>query len=144
MVSMTGGYRFLPHTADIKVEAWGSDLEEAFKYAGIAFSDIIVDVSKVKKKLSREFDADGGDIQELLYNFIERLILFVDLENIIFSDFNIDMKKASTYILNCTAYGDYINPDIHGYKTLVKAITYHEMEIIEMPEKILIRYVVDI
>jgi len=137
-------FRFLPHTADIKVEAWGSDLEEAFINAGKAFTDIIVNLNKVGSNIKKRILVEGEDLEELLYNFIEKLILSLDLDNLVFNDYKISIDKKDGFKMNIEAYGDIIDPDKHGYKVYVKAITYHEMEIKKEDDKFIIRYVVDI
>jgi len=137
-------FRFLPHTADIKIEAWGSDLEEAFINAGKAFTDTIVDLSKVGKNIKRRITVEGEDLEELLYNFIEKLILTLDIDNLIFSDYKISIDKKDGFKMDVEAYGDIIDLDKHGFKVYVKAITYHEMEIKKEDNKFIIRYVVDI
>jgi len=44
-------YKFLPHTADAKFQAFGKTLEEAFKNAAYAMTDIITNHKKVKAKV---------------------------------------------------------------------------------------------
>lgn len=137
-------YRFLNHTADIKVEAWGETLEEAFKNAGIAFYDIILDIKNVKKKISKKIEVDGFDLESLLFNWIDKLILLFELETIVFRDFDIHISQESElYKLTATGYGEKYNKEIHGYKVHVKAMTYHEMTI-RKDKKHIVRFVVDI
>ena len=138
-------YTYLPHTADIKVEAWGDSLEEAFENAGKGFSDIVVDIRRVSKKIERIIETEGEDLEELLYNFIENLILSLEIDGLIFSEFHVNIsKKNERYILTCKCLGEEINPGKHSYKVHVKAITYHEMEIKKEDKKYIIRYIVDI
>lgn len=143
------GYRFLEHTADIKVEAWGDSLENAFRAAGIAFYDIILNIGSVEARIKHEFTVDGFDLMSLLFNYIEYLILAFELDSLVFKDFNIEIKKTGEeYKLDAVGYGELYNKDKHGYKVHVKAMTYHEMEILKKTEnsdsRYLIRYIVDI
>jgi SHS2 domain-containing protein len=139
------GYRFLPHTADIKVEAWGETLEEAYEASGIAFYNIILDVDNVEKRIEHPITADGFDPESLLFNYIEELIVKFELERLVFRDFKLYIERGEdSYRLHGTGYGERYNREKHGYKVQVKAITYHEMEINEKEDKVLIRYVVDI
>ena len=63
---MAGGYRFLEHSSDVYVEAWGESLEEAFENAGRAMFDAMTDISKVKPTIAVEVEAEGGDEEEPL------------------------------------------------------------------------------
>lgn len=139
------GYRFLEHTADIMIEAWGSTLEEAFEAAGIAFYDVIINVNKINKKITYKLEASGFDLMSLLYDWIEKLILIFELENLVFGDFKIVIdKNEETYRIRGTGYGEKYVKELHGYKVHVKAMTYHEMSIEEKDDLIYLKYVVDI
>jgi len=145
MVVEMRGYKFLEHTADIKVEAWGDSLEEAFEAAAMALTDISVDRDKVDKKIVKNIKVEGFDLESLLYNWIEELIVTLDIEKIVFNDFKVVITgEPDNYKLSAEAYGEKYSKNKHGYKVHVKAMTYHEMEIKEYDGKYIIRYVVDI
>ena len=138
-------YRFLDHTADIKVEAWGKNLEDVFKNAGIAFYDIVLDIQSVEKKVSRGIRIEGFDLKSLLFNWIDKLILLFELESLVFRDFDVDIsQEPELYRLVAIGYGERYDREKHGYKVHVKAMTYHEMEIRMENEKYIVRFVVDI
>ena len=66
----------------------------------------------------------------------------MDTEFLIFSDFDISIKKKNKdYILDCTAYGDFAK----NYETKgdIKSITYNQMSITKK-NGFIIRAVVDI
>ncbi len=44
-------FKYLDHTADVKFQAYGKDLTEAFENAVLATTNVITDVDKVKKRL---------------------------------------------------------------------------------------------
>ena len=138
-------YRFLDHTADIKVEAWGKKLEDVFKNAGIAFYDIILDIQSVETKVSRRIRIEGFDLESLLFNWIDKLILLFELESLVFRDFDVNIsQEPELYRLVAAGYGERYDREKHGYKVHVKAMTYHEMEIRMENEKYIVRFVVDI
>ena len=139
------GHKFLDHTADIKVEAWGETLEEAFEAAGTAFYDVMLDVEKVDKRIEKRIKVTGFDIMSLLFNWIDQLILIFELDNLVFRDFKVDIRiNGEDYRLEALGFGEEYKKEKHGYKVHVKAMTYHEMEIIEEGDRVVIRYVVDI
>ncbi len=140
-----GGYKYLSHTADIKIEAWGKDLEEAFIEAGKALEDAAIDINRVEPRQKVEFEIGGDDLEELLYNFLEELIIKIDVDRMVFSNFEVEIRERDgRYMLKCRAYGEKLDMDKHRPKIHIKAATYHEMEIINRDGGVVIRYVLDI
>ncbi|MEM0057078.1 MAG: archease [Candidatus Geothermarchaeota archaeon] len=142
---MVGWYNYLDHMSDVIIEAYGGTLEEAFKYAGIGFYDLIVDVDKIEEKVKEEIHLDGYDLEELLYNWIEALILSLELKNLVFKEFEVKINRVNEkYVLHAIGYGESYDKRKHGYKTHVKAVTFHQMVVCKRGELYYLRYLVDL
>ncbi|WP_456372225.1 archease [Methanocaldococcus sp.] len=138
-------FEFFETTADMGVIAKGKSLEDAFKEAAKGLFHIMVDIDKVDKKEKIEFEVSGENLEELLYNFLNELIFYSDVENLVFSDFNIKIEKDNNgYKLKCIAYGEKINKEKHNIKEEVKAVTYHKMEVKKEEDMWIIKYIVDL
>ena len=138
-------FSYFETTADLGVEATGKSLEEAFKEGAKGLYNIMVDIDKVDKKESVEFEVEGESLEELLYNFLNELLFYTDVDNLVFSDFDIKIEKDdNNYKLRCTAYGEKIDKEKHNIKEEVKAVTYHKMEIKQEDDGWKIRYIVDL
>ena len=61
-------FKFIEHTADIKFQAFGKSLEEAFKNSAIAMSKAIFN-EDVQGNRTRNVEATGKDNERLLYDF---------------------------------------------------------------------------
>ncbi|MFA4645864.1 archease [Pyrococcus kukulkanii] len=123
------------HTADIGIRGYGDSLEEAFEAVAIALFDVIVNVNKVEKEEVKEIEAEGDDLESLLYNFLEELLVIHDIEGLVFRDFEVKIKKVNgKYKLKAKAYGEKFDPEKHEPKEEVKAITYHDMKIEQLPD----------
>ncbi len=144
------GYTHAPHTADIIVVAKGKTLEEAFEYAAAGVYEIITDTEKVEPRVRKKIIDDGIDLNQLLYKWIEDLLFYTDSENIVFSKFNVEKiysveeNSEKLYKLEAEAWGDYMDPEKHPPKTIVKAMTYALMEIVEEDNCWRVQFVVDI
>ncbi len=139
------GYEFLPHTADIKIRAWGTTLEEAFEKAAEAFTDTTVDINTVTPKMRDELTVYGDDLEELLYNFIEELIVRLDSEGKVYSRFKTKIdREDGRYVLHAEMWGENLDLNKHEPKIHVKAMTYHEMKIDKEDGRYVIEYVLDI
>ncbi len=116
--------------ADMGIIAKGNTLEEVFKECAKGLMNLMVDISKVDKKIIKTIQLKNNDLYSLLYDFLTELLIIVDSENIVFSDFDIKItKKENEYYLIAKCYGEPLNKNKHEIKEEVKAITYHKMEI---------------
>ena len=121
-------YEYLPHTADTKFRAYGNSLEEVFKTSARAMINVMVDVNVVKTKTVKTINAQGKDLQSLLYDFLEKFLIILDSENLFLTRVN-QLKITKTdkgYTLIAEAWGDVANK----YETIgpqVKAVTYNDM-----------------
>ncbi|XRO75954.1 archease [Methanocaldococcus sp. 28A] len=137
-------FDYFETTADLGVIAKGKTLEEAFKEGAKGLYNIMVDIDKIDKKEKIEFELTGEDLEELLYNFLNELLFYTDVEGLVFNDFDIKIEKNDKYRLKCTAYGEKINKEKHNIKEEVKAVTYHKMEIKQEDDGWNIRFIVDL
>jgi len=140
------GYQFIEHTADVIVEAWGATIEEAFEEAAKGMYEVMTDTSLVIKSEKLCLDVDGIDLENLLYRWLENLLIATDSKNLVFSDFKIEAieKDKNTYRLRGCAYGEKFDRNKHRSKTSVKAVTYHQMRICEEGGEWKLRYTLDI
>ena len=73
-------FKFLEHTADIKFQAYGKDIEEAFENSALAMFNSMYN-SKIKDKEKFKIIVQGKDFESLLYNFLEELLFLLDSKN---------------------------------------------------------------
>lgn len=157
-------FEYFETTADMGVIARGKTLEEAFKESAKALSNLMVNINNIEKKIKREIEISSEDLYSLLYDFLTELLVIMDSEYLIFSDFDIKLyknnkekqkktkkneknknkNKEEEYILKCVAYGEKLNKEKHEPKEEVKAITYHKMEIKKENDEYIIKYIVDL
>ncbi|RLG85755.1 MAG: archease [Thermoprotei archaeon] len=126
------GFRFLEHTADVLVEVWAPKLEELFEEAARAMFEIITDTSKVDPSLCREVETEGFDLENSLYRWLEELLIIHDSENLVFGKFRVhkfEKLGEDRYVIRGEACGEPFNIDKHEPRTVVKAVTYAQMQI---------------
>lgn len=118
---MKDKFIFLEHTADIKFQAFGKNLNEVFENSALAMFKSMSD-EKIKSKNKRIIKVKGNDIESLLYNFLEEFLFLLDTKNFFLSKVKVktDGKKLIAEI-----FGD----NVKNYKIHldVKAVTYNEM-----------------
>lgn len=124
-------YKFLEDvaTADIAFEAYGKDEEELLTNAALAVCDTSADLKKIKGEKKKEVELEEKDFEQLLYDFLEEIVFLKDAEYIIFNKVKVKVKKNETYHLFAELWGDTIDPDKHGLKNDVKAVTMHQFKV---------------
>jgi len=127
------GFKFLEHTADAFIEAYGNNLEEVYENAALALFEVMTDTSKIEQTLSEIVEVCAADNFELLYNWLEQFLIKFEVENKIYSKFEVEVIKKidSELFLNAKIFGEPFDHEKHPSKVEVKAITYHDMEIKE-------------
>lgn len=145
-MAASGGYRFLEHVTDAFVEAWGETLEEAFSQAGQALFDTMLDVKSVRTKTNVEIHANGHDEKELLYNYLEELLLLFEVKQLALGSFTVNSITLTQgeVRLRGSAGGEPYDRAKHDGKVEVKGITYHLMEIEKHPGKATVRFLLDL
>ena len=138
-------FRYIEHVSDAMVEAYGRTLCEAFAHSARALANLVCNVSKVDPHEIVSIETTGFDRKSLLYNWLEKVLLVLLIDNIILSNFEVKIKRhKDKYHLFSTCKGDNFLRQKHEYKVEVKAITYHGMKISDKKGKVIIRFLVDI
>jgi SHS2 domain-containing protein len=142
----TEGYRFLEHTSDALIEAWGPNLERAFVQAAEAFYDTMLNRQSVKPRMEDLVQAEGHDEKELLYDWLEVLLLKFDIEGMVYSEFAISpiTSRNHTLRLQATIRGEKYIRAKHGSKVEVKGITYHLMEVKQALRRATVQFLLDL
>ena len=118
-------YRFLEHTADVKFEAEGESLEEAFSEAVYALKETIDGKIAVLEQIEKKIEVSGKDFESLLYNFLEEFLVLLDSQNFLISKIkSIEIDKNS-FKLSAVVAGD--NAEKYKFTNDVKAVTYNSM-----------------
>jgi len=130
---MTSGFKYLDHTADVKFEAFGESLEEAFGNAVLAMVNVTFDSSKISNNLSKEVKVEGNDLKGLLLNFLEEFIFLLDSES--FVPCKVNVKEIGEGFVSAEVFGG----DSSEQETVgpyVKAVTYNDMIVTRDPVKV--------
>jgi len=120
-------FKTIEHTADIGIEVEADTLGELFEGTAAAMFSLMVDPETVRKTVERELSLEAGDLEELLFIWLNELLFIVDAEGLLFSGF--EVKNVGDSRLLATTSGEKINPERHKFLEEIKAATYHEMTV---------------
>ncbi|MHA1727262.1 MAG: archease [Promethearchaeota archaeon] len=145
---MMNYYRYLEHTADIRLYAVGETLERAFEQAVLGMINIMTDINKISNIISKKVCCSAPDKEILLVDYLTEYLGIFDIENLLFSSINIDGIKYNEengdYSIDSTAYGEEFDPEKHEIRSEVKAVTFSYLEIAENPDKTELWIVLDL
>lgn len=127
-------YRFIEGltVADIAFEARGKTLEALFSSAGQAVTAAqLHDLRTIRKKESRAFDLTNKAIDMLLFNFLQELIYWKDVDLLLFKSFDLSIRQEpdGRSRLTGTGRGESIDVSRHQLRVDVKAVTMHKFEV---------------
>ncbi len=125
------GFDHGDHTADVLVIAKGRTIEELFEQAALGVYEIITDTGSVRPRVRIEVEESGIDVYNLLYRWVEALLFYTDSEGLVFSLFRVCKvwEEGGEWRIKSVVWGERFDPEIHEHRTIVKAMTYAQMEI---------------
>jgi SHS2 domain-containing protein len=126
---MLQSFEILEHTADIGFRAWGGTVAELFENASLALITIAADTDAIEAREQREVEVSGEDYESLLVNWLSEVLYLFDADHFAAKSFRvseIEPTRARGHLL-----GERRDPARHPWKLIVKAVTYHEIEVTE-------------
>jgi SHS2 domain-containing protein len=142
---LSGGFKYLEHITDAYIEAWGDSLEQAFSYAATATINVMFEIKNVRGTNKINFQVEGEDYLELLFNWLEKVLLLISIDNQLISSFEIKISEMDTkYRLTGWGMAESIDISQHNYRTEIKGITYHEMEVLQEVGQYKVRFILDL
>jgi len=129
---MTGSYKQIDHTADIAFEVSGKSLEELFKASSEAWLNSVIDEITFSQDEIRKIELYSYCKEQLLVDFLSELNFNLFAKKWLcytVDDLSIERKKDD-WSLSASLNGNILSSEIH-LKQEIKAITFHQMNIIE-------------
>ena len=137
---MTVPFEQLPHTADIKIRAYGSTKQELFGNAlkGM-FESVHPRIADAKPETTRLLVSEGKTLEELFINFLSDCLYLSDTNNEVYR--SIEFLEFDDTHLHATLVGT----PILGFETTeIKAVTHHEFSLVEKNNQYIATFVLDI
>lgn len=123
-------YRFIEHTADVGVEIEANTYEGVLSEGLLALTDILTEVEKVSLELEMPVDLIAPSREDLLVEWLNELVYLFDSESVLLRRSAVRVgKQGDDWRLRATVGGERYDPGLHRIKTLVKAVTYHQLAV---------------
>lgn len=141
-MTATAGYEYFDVAADVGVKAWGSTLPEAFAQTGLGVFALMVDPQSAEPREPREVRAQADTREALLVNWLNECLYLHDIEGFVVS--RIEFPVFEDNRVHSLLWGEELDPERHRVGTLVKAATFHELQIGQTAGTWEIRVILDI
>ena len=140
-----GKYRFLEDVAiaDAAFQAEAESLEELFVLCAQAAFDVMADPKTIEPSSREQVELASESLDELLFDWLAELIYLKDKKSMLFSRFDIDIKKTNGYTLKASIWGEPADQKKHRVRVDVKAVTYHLLEVKKKDNKWTARVILD-
>ncbi len=122
-------YRFLPHTADIRVAFHTADLAGLLQDAVEVSRKLFVGESAVEDRERRQVAIDASGAEELLLAFLRELLFAYETAG--FLPRALAVQSLSPSRLRGELAGERLDPARHEAEPEVKAVTRHEFSVSE-------------
>lgn len=135
-------HELFEHTADLGLRATAPDLDALFaEMAACLVSAMVEDPASVRPLEETRIELAGTDREFLLFDWLKELLLRYEADRALFATF--DLRVTDTG-LTATVRGEPFDPERHAFAHEVKAITYHELKVVEHNGGWLAEAIVDI
>ena len=129
-------YELLEHTADVGLLVRAPDRALLFERAALALSDVAFDVERAAADLAAgagtralRIEAAAEDGETLLVAFLGEILSLAATEGLAVAE--VEVTSLGAAAVAAFARGVPLDPARHGFKTEVKAVTYHELLVSE-------------
>jgi SHS2 domain-containing protein len=139
---MPGTHEILEHTADIGFEARADSLAGLFAEAAAALLSIAVATDAVTPRDTYFLEASGDDRAALLVNFLSEILYLFDSDT--FAPASCQVDDVGDTRVAARLVGERRIPGRHRWKLIVKAVTYHGLEVVEHDGRWVARVFLDV
>ena len=118
------GFEEISHTADWSVRVWAPDLPSLFAEAARAMNSLSGTVIGEGARLQRVFEDQSPDAESLLVAFLSELVYYQEQENLAFDVFEVQIDEKRLKVAMAGS-------PIAAIDKAIKAVTYHNLKIVE-------------
>jgi SHS2 domain-containing protein len=121
-----GGWRLLDHTADIRLEVWGTSLEKLFIYAAKSLSTLLTSPTEPNSEEQIQVALEGGELDELLVNWLREILFYTQTRRIVVTEADIVELSETSLKAKLKVRKKRIGAET---SVEVKGVTYHGISI---------------
>lgn len=125
MTADRAGYRLLPHTADVIVEAWGEDRDACFEQAVAGLVGVFASTGDTPAGREHTVRLDGDDPEDLLVELLDEVLFLLDARAEVVATAAVRTHPGG---LEAT-FGLVPVAEVDVVGAVPKAVTYHRLSV---------------
>ena len=122
-------FEIFDHTADLGLQVTGTDLKELFQNASHAMMQIMLKQGTTKNSKPMKISVHGSDLSDLMVRWLGEILYLFEGENRLVTQTKI--HKITPKHLDAEIQTTPFSPAHHEILTEIKAVTYHQSEVIQ-------------
>jgi SHS2 domain-containing protein len=131
------GYEEIPHTADWSIRVWAEDMPGLLAEAARGMNWLAGVKLAESPRQVLPYETDGPDGESLLVAFLTELVYYAEQENLGFDNFDIQVKDGRLK-------ADMGGAPLVSHDKAIKAVTWHNLKIIETARGLEVEIVFDV
>ena len=135
-------YEILDHTADACIRVYGKSYDELFENAARAMMELITVREKINPSQEIEIEVRGETIEQLLVHWLQEILFLHEVKKMVFKDFRLNLISETH--AKGKVIGEKIDIDKHELSFDIKAVTYHNLKIEPINDKLKVDIVFDV
>lgn len=128
---MDAGYELFDHTADIGIRAWAPTMAGLLQPAAEGLYAVIGELEASGAARPRTWELADAEPAVLLRDYLAELVVLFEQERRIATEHDVETFGGGRLVV--TASTRAVDPDRSAYHREVKAVTYHALDIAEIP-----------
>jgi SHS2 domain-containing protein len=120
-------YEFLDHPADIKIRSFGKDLPELFINSALGMMEFLYGKVATNYIQTEQIEVKANNLESLLVDWLAEILYLSDTNKRAYLDYKIIEFSKTKIIADVGSQPATAKDDI-------KAVTYHELSIIQQPD----------
>jgi len=133
MIETNSHYTLLDHTADLGVRIWGTDLKTLFENGGKTLIHLMLRGESPQKALPKTILLSGDDLADLMVRWLGEILYLLEGEKLVVTSIRIvDVRPSCLEAALKTVPFD---PAFHEILTEIKAVTYHQIEVMQKGDR---------
>jgi len=134
--------RTFEHTADMGLEAHADTIEELFEALGEGLAEVICPRRQVAARQMRVLEVAAEDLEALAVDFLSAVLNVIEGQR--FALAAVRVIHADSGAIRAEVSGEPLDPSRHRIEREVKAVTYHQLQVVHEGGQWLGRVILDI
>lgn len=131
------GFDEIPHTADWSIRVWADDVETLLVESARGMYWLAGAEMVAAPRITKTLVAEEPDNESLLIAFLSELVYFTEQENLAFDMFDLSIKNGRLKV-------EMEGAPLKSISKTIKAVTWHNLEIIKSARGLEVEIVFDV